>query len=135
MTHRIHGIVPPMATPFRADDSVDEEALRNEARYLIETAGVHGLAVAGSTGEGHAMSTAEVRRVTELVVQEARGRVPVIAGIITNSTAAAIERGRALAGLGVAALQVTPVHYLFRPDDEAMVRHFEALARGTGLPI
>jgi 4-hydroxy-tetrahydrodipicolinate synthase len=135
MAHRLHGIVPPMTTPFRPDETIDEDVLRGEARHLIETAGVHGLAVAGSTGEGHAMTTAEVRRVTEVVVAEARGRVPVIAGIITNSTASAIERGRALADLGVAALQVTPVHYLFRPDDEAMVRHFEALARGTGLPI
>ena len=58
-----------------------------------------------------------------------------IAGIITYSTASAIERGRAVRDLGVAALQVTPVHYLFRPDDDAMVTHFEALARGTGLPI
>jgi 4-hydroxy-tetrahydrodipicolinate synthase len=135
MNQRIHGIVPPMITPFRADDTVDEEALRAETRYLVETARVHGLAVTGSTGEGHAMTTAEVRRVTEIVVVEARGRVPVITGIITDSTRSAIERGQAVADLGVAALQVTPVHYLFRPDDDAMVRHFEALARGTGLPI
>ncbi len=135
MNDRIHGIVPPMITPFRADDSLDEEAIRGETRYLIETARVHGLAVSGSTGEGHAMTTAEVRRVTELVIDEARGRVPVITGIITDSTASAIERGKAVRDLGVAALQVTPVHYLFRPDDDAMVRHFEALAKGTGLPI
>ncbi|HZS32380.1 MAG TPA: dihydrodipicolinate synthase family protein [Methylomirabilota bacterium] len=131
----IHGIVPPMVTPFRADEGLDEAALRAEARYLIDTARVHGLAVGGSTGEGHTLTTAEVRRATEIVVGEARGRVPVITGIITNSTASAIERGRAVRDLGVAALQVTPVHYLFRPDDDAMLRHFEALARGTGLPI
>ena len=58
MDERIHGIVPPMVTPFRADDSIDEEALRGDTRYLIETARVHGLAVTGSTGEGHAMTTA-----------------------------------------------------------------------------
>jgi 4-hydroxy-tetrahydrodipicolinate synthase len=81
------------------------------------------------------MTTNEVRRVTAIVVEEARGRVPVITGIITDSTASAIERGKAVRDLGVAALQVTPVHYLFRPDDDAMVRHFEALARETGLPI
>jgi 4-hydroxy-tetrahydrodipicolinate synthase len=68
-------------------------------------------------------------------VEEARGRVPVIAGIITNSTRAAIERGRAVADLGVAALQITPVHYLYRPDDEAMMRHFAAVAEGSGLPV
>ena len=135
MDGRIQGIVPPMITPFRGDDTIDEEGLRAETRYLIESGRVHGLAVAGSTGEGHALTTAEVRRVTETVVAEARGRVPVITGVITDSTASAIERGKAVRDLGVAALQVTPVHYLFRPDDDAMVRHFEALARGTGLPI
>jgi 4-hydroxy-tetrahydrodipicolinate synthase len=61
--------------------------------------------------------------------------VPVITGIITDSTASAVERGLAVRDLGVAALQVTPVHYLFRPDDDAMVRHFETLAARTGLPI
>jgi 4-hydroxy-tetrahydrodipicolinate synthase len=135
MHERIFGIVPPMTTPFRPDDTIDEGALRAEARHLIETARVHGLAVAGSTGEGHALSTDEVRRVTAVVTEEARGRVPVITGIITDSTASAVERGLAVKDLGVAALQVTPVHYLFRPDDDAMVKHFDTLASRTGLPI
>jgi 4-hydroxy-tetrahydrodipicolinate synthase len=135
MSTRISGVVPPMTTPFREDDTIDEAALRAEARYLIETARVHGLAVAGSTGEGHALTTDEVRAITAVVVEEARGRVPVIAGVITDSTASAVERGLAVRDLGVAALQVTPVHYLFRPDDDAMVRHFDTLARRTGLPI
>ena len=131
----LHGIVPPMTTPFRADDTIDEGALRAETRYLVETARVHGLAVTGSTGEGHALTTDEVRGIAAAVVDEARGRVPVIAGIITDSTASAVERGLAVRDLGVAALQVTPVHYLFRPDDDAMVRHFDTLARRTRLPI
>jgi 4-hydroxy-tetrahydrodipicolinate synthase len=135
MRERIHGIVPPMTTPFRPDDTIDEAALRAETRYLVETARVHGLAVAGSTGEGHALATDEVQRITGIVTEEARGRVPVIAGIITDSTASAVERGLAVKDLGVAALQVTPVHYLFRPDDDAMVRHFDTLASRTGLPI
>ena len=135
MRERISGIVPPMTTPFRSDDTIDEGALRAETRYLIETARVHGLAVAGSTGEGHALTTEEVRQVTAVVSEEARGRVPVITGIITDSTASAVERGLAVKDLGVAALQVTPVHYLFRPDDDAMVRHFDTLASRTGLPI
>jgi len=135
MYEHIFGIVPPMTTPFRADDAIDEHALRVETRYLIETARVHGLAVTGSTGEGHALSTDEVRRITAVVTEEARGRVPVIAGVITDSTASAVERGLAVKDLGVAALQVTPVHYLFRPDDDAMVTHFARLADRTGLPI
>lgn len=135
MSREIAGIVPPMTTPFRPDDTIDEAALRAETRYLIEAARVHGLAVGGSTGEGHALTTDEVRRLTAVVAEEARGRVPVITGIITDSTRSAVERGLAVKDLGVAALQVTPVHYLFRPDDDAMLRHFATLSDRTGLPI
>ncbi len=135
MYEHIYGIVPPMTTPFRDDDSIDEDALRAETRFMIDAAKVHGVAVCGSTGEGHALTTAETRRITEIVVKEVKGRIPIITGIITDSTASAIERGLAVKDLGVAALQITPPHYLFRPDDDAMVRHFEALAKGTGLPI
>src|SRR5262249_26808904 len=99
MHAHIAGIVPPMTTPFRADDTLDEDALRAETRYRTGTGRVHGLAVGGSTGEGHAMTTAEVRRATAIVVDEARGRVPVIAGVITDSTASAIERGRVVRDL------------------------------------
>ena len=135
MYENIYGIVPPMTTPFRPDDTIDEDALRAETRYMVEVAKIHGLAVCGSTGEGHTLTTPETRRITEIVVKEAKGRIPVITGIITDSTASAIERGRAVKDLGVAALQITPPHYLFRPDDDTMLTHFEALAKGTGLPI
>ena len=135
MYEEIYGIVPPLTTPFRPDDTIDEDALRADARYMIEAAKVHGLAACGSTGEGHTLTTAETRRITQIVAQEIRGRVPLITGIITDSTGAAIERGRAVKDLGVIALQVTPPHYIFRPDDDALLRHYEALAKGTGLPI
>lgn len=135
MYEHIYGIVPPMTTPFRPDGTIDEDALRAETRYMVEVAKVHGLAVSGSTGEGHTITTEETRRITEIAVQEAKGRIPIITGIITDSTASAIERGRVVKDLGVAALQVTPPHYLFRPDDDSMLKHFEALAKGTGVPI
>jgi len=135
MYEHIYGIVPPMTTPFRPDDTIDEDALRAETRHMIEVAKVHGLAVCGSTGEGHTVTTAETRRVTEIVVKEAKGRIPVITGIIVDSTAQAIERGLAAKDLGVAALQVTPPHYLFGPDEDSMLKHFAALAKGTGMPI
>ncbi len=140
----IHGIVPPMTTPFTTDGlengdsgsgALDQEAFRADVRYLMDAAKVHGLAVCGSTGEGHTLTTEETRHLTAWAVEEAAGQIPIITGIITDSTQSAIERGRAVADLGVAALQVTPVHYLFRPDDEAMVRHFAALVDGTGLPV
>lgn len=135
MYEHIYGIVPPMTTPFREDNTIDEDALRAETRYMVDAAKVHGLAVCGSTGEGHTLTTAETRRITEIVTKESKGRIPIITGIITDSTASAIERGLAVKDLGAAALQVTPPHYLFRPHDDAMLRNFETLAKGTGMPI
>ena len=132
---KIHGIVPPMATPFKADESIDEAALSAEVAYLIEEAGVHGLAVGGSTGEGQTLSTDELRRIVAIAIDVAAGRVPVIAGIIVDSTRQAISKARALADLDVAALQVTPVHYLFRPTDEMMFKHFATLAEAAAQPV
>jgi 4-hydroxy-tetrahydrodipicolinate synthase len=77
----------------------------------------------------------EFRDLVAATTEAAQGRVPVIAGIIVDSTRDAIRRGRMVAGMKVAALQVTPVHYLFRPDDESMLRHFRAVAEETGLPV
>ncbi|MAG97265.1 MAG: dihydrodipicolinate synthase family protein [Alphaproteobacteria bacterium] len=128
------GIVPPMTTPFRADGSIDEKAFRGQVRFLTKC-GAHGLAVGGSTGEGHTLSTEEVRRLVAIAVEEAGEAVPIIAGIIVDSTQQAIERGKAVADLDVAALQITPVHYLFRPDDDHMLRHFEQVAKTVRLPI
>jgi 4-hydroxy-tetrahydrodipicolinate synthase len=134
MTEQLFGIVPPMTTPFDDAGELDEAAVRAQVRWLLD-AGVHGLAAGGSTGEGHTLDQDELRRLVGAVAEEAAGRVPVIAGIIVDSTRDAIRRGRAVEGLGVAALQVTPVHYLFRPDDAAMLEHFRVIADATGLPI
>ena len=131
----IYGIVPPIVTPFTADEKVDEIALQADVNYLIETAGIHGLAVCGSTGEGHTLTTDETRQIAAVAIDAADGRVPVITGIITDSTKSAIERGKAVADLGVTALQVTPVHYLFQPDDDSTLKHFDQIANQTGLPV
>ncbi len=132
---KIQGIVPPMATPFTAAEALDIAALRAEVDYLISSAGVHGIAVGGSTGEGHTLTTAELREIVGHAAEVAAGRVPIIAGIIVDSTRQAIEKAQALADLEVAALQVTPVHYLFRPSDEAMFAHFAALAEAAEQPV
>ena len=135
MKKEIFGIVPPITTPFDSNEELDESALRADVRFLVEKAGVHGLAVGGSTGEGHTLSTQELRSSVAVAIEEARGRVPIIAGIIVDSTRQAIERGKAIADLDIAALQVTPVHYLFKPDDTMMQRHFAQVAEKVGLPI
>ena len=130
----LRGIIPPMTTAFGAEGEIDETAVRAQVRWMAGQ-GVHGLAVAGSTGEGHALDRDEFRRLIEIAVDETAERLPVVAGIIVDSTREAIRRGKAVRDLDVAALQVTPVHYLFRPDDAAMVEHFRAIAGETGRSI
>ena len=130
----LFGIIPPMTTPFDSAGEIDEAAVRAQVRWLLDR-GVHGIAAGGSTGEGHTLDPDELKRLVATVVDEAAGRVPVIAGVIVDSTRDAVRRGRALADLGVAALQVTPVHYLFRPDDDAMLAHFRAICEATGQKV
>ena len=130
------GILPPMVTPFDAvNEEIDEAALRQDIRYMIEVGKVHGIVVGGSTGEGHTLTTEELRHLVRITVDEVSGDLPVVAGIIVDSTRQAIERVRALADLDVAALQVTPVHYLFRPSDELMQQHFAAIADASDVPL
>ena len=131
----IFGIVPPMVTPFTQEGGIDLNAIKADVSYLVGEAKVHGLAVCGSTGEGHTLTTEETREISSATMEAVDGRVPVITGIITDSTQGSVERGKAVADLGVAALQVTPVHYLFRPTDDAMVTHFRTLTEETGLPV
>lgn len=134
MAATLKGIIPPMTTPFDRDGELDLALVHKQVRWLLD-AGVHGLAAGGSTGEGHTLEQDELRVLVQTVVEAAEGRVPVIAGIIVDSTRDAVHRARALRGLGVAALQITPVHYLFRPDDEAMLEHFRVVADATEMPV
>jgi 4-hydroxy-tetrahydrodipicolinate synthase len=129
-----YGILPPMVTPFLDDESVDEAGVRAEARYLLET-GVHGLCVGGSTGEGHTLSIDEICRMTEIVQEEADGAVPVIAGIIRDSTRDVIAFGRALKAAGANALQITPIHYVFTSGDDGTYAFYDRIATEVDLPI
>ena len=131
----LYGVVPPMTTPFDVEGEVNYEYLRKDVKYLIEKAKVHGVAIGGSTGEGYALSTKELRGSLEVAVDEANGRVPLIAGIIVDSTRQAIERAKAVQDLDLAALQITPVHYLFKPTDEMMYKYYETISEAVDIPI
>src|SRR4029434_8154719 len=67
---QIGGIIPPLVTPFRPDGSIDEQAHRAEVRYMVEAAKIHGLAVCGSTGEGHTLTTEETRSIVAWTAEE-----------------------------------------------------------------
>ena len=134
MKIRPTGVIPPVTTPFGKDGEIDFRLVAPQIEWMIG-AGVHGVAAGGSTGEGHTLDHEEYRDLIAATVETARGRLPVIAGIIVDSTRDAIRRGKLVRDMDVAALQVTPVHYLFRPSDEAMVEHFRRMADETGMPI
>ena len=128
------GVIPPAVTPFDSNEDLDERSLRGEVEYLI-AAGASGICVTGSTGEGATLTLAESARVARIVSDQARHRVPIISGIIQNSTRVVQEFAQASQAAGVDALQVTPVHYLFAPDAGGTVDFYRAIARQIPLPI
>ncbi|WP_433432555.1 dihydrodipicolinate synthase family protein [Nonomuraea sp. CA-141351] len=130
----LHGIIPPLVSPFTSDEQPDVDALRAEVRYHIDL-GVHGVCVTGSTGDGQMLSVDDSVAFAAAAVAESAGRVPVIAGIIQDSTREVIRYSKAIAATGVDALQVTPVHYLFQPDADTTVDYYRRIAEATGLPV
>ncbi|MEM7427832.1 MAG: dihydrodipicolinate synthase family protein [Pseudomonadota bacterium] len=134
MIDQLHGIVAPFTTPFREDGQIDFPLIKGQVDWLVE-AGVHGLAAGGSTGEGHVLDRSEYQELISATLEAIDGRVPLVAGIIANSTSEVAARGHLVKDRGVVALQVTPPHYLFRPDDDAMVEHFRAIHAECGVPI
>ena len=126
------GALPALVTPFR-DGQIDEDAFVALVERQI-AGGVHGLVPVGTTGESATLSHEEHRRVVELCVTTTRGRVPVIAGAGSNSTAHAIELVRFAKEVGAdAALVVTP--YYNRPSQEGLYRHFAAINDAVQLPV
>lgn len=130
----LHGIISPFTTPFDEAGSIDLSLVAGQVEWLLDN-GVHGLAAGGSTGEGHALNRDEYGALLAETVKVVNGRIPVVAGIIANSTDEVIARGMLVREMGVAALQITPPSYLFRPDDDAMVRHFQEIHAACGIPI
>jgi len=124
----------PLITPFKKDYSLDVDGLKKLVDYFIEEEKGDGLVPCGTTGESPTLTNEEHDQVIELTVKFARGRVPVMAGTGSNSTAEAIERTKHAEHVGAAAsLQVCP--YYNRPTQDGILAHFEAVAKATKLPL
>jgi 4-hydroxy-tetrahydrodipicolinate synthase len=125
------GSIVAIVTPFR-NDAIDEEKLRELVEFQI-AGGTDGIVPCGTTGEASTLDYAEHDRVIEIVVQQVRGRVPVIAGTGSNSTAEAIELTAHAKKIGAdGALLVTP--YYNKPSQEGLYRHYRAIADAVALP-
>ncbi|HEY0148590.1 MAG TPA: 4-hydroxy-tetrahydrodipicolinate synthase [Allosphingosinicella sp.] len=126
------GSIPALVTPFR-DEAFDEAAFRDLVEWQIGE-GSHGLVPVGTTGESATLSAGEHRRVISVCVEQTKGRVPVIAGCGSNSTAAVIDYMRAAGEAGAdAALVVLP--YYNRPNQDGIFAHFEAISAASSLPV
>jgi 4-hydroxy-tetrahydrodipicolinate synthase len=131
-TRRLKGSLTALVTPFR-DGALDEEAFRAHVNWQIEE-GTHGLVPVGTTGESPTLSHDEHDRVVAICIEEARGRVPVVAGAGSNATQEAIERSVHAEKAGAdAVLIVTP--YYNKPGQEGLYQHFKAINDAIGIPI
>jgi 4-hydroxy-tetrahydrodipicolinate synthase len=127
------GVGTALITPFTRDGSVDEAAVKRLARRQID-AGVHFLSPCGTTGEAPTLTHRDKLRVVELVLEEAGGRVPVLAGAGGYDTREVIELARDMERVGAdGLLSVTP--YYNKPTQEGLYQHFKAIAEATPLPI
>ena len=133
MAERLRGCGTALVTPFTRDGAVDEAALRNLVDWQISE-GIHFLVPCGSTGEAATMTPAEHRRVVEITVEQARGRVPIAAGAGSNDTAKAVALSREMKAAGAThLLHVSPMYN--KPPQRGIIAHFERIADATDLPI
>ena len=133
MASRFSGTGTALVTPFRRDGALDELALRGLILRQIG-AGIDFLVPCGTTGESPTLTREEHRRVVEIAVKLAQGKVPVLAGAGGYNTAEVIARARELAEIGVdGILSVTP--YYNKPTQEGLYQHFRAIAQAVPLPI
>lgn len=129
----LSGLITALATPFRADGSLDPDGWQRLLHLQLE-GGVHGVVVAGSTGEAATLTDDEYDLLLASAVARVGGRVPVLAGTGLSGTAKTIEQTRrAAAGGATHALVVTPPYV--RPTQAGLIAHYRAVADQGGLPV
>jgi 4-hydroxy-tetrahydrodipicolinate synthase len=129
----LQGAMTAIVTPFLPDGGLDLPALEALVRWQIEE-GINGLVPCGTTGEGATLDDEEKRQVFATVVKAAAGKVPVIAGVGSNSTRATLASARIAAETGADALLVVSPYYN-KPNRSGMIAHYEAVADATELPV
>ena len=128
-----HGVFPYLVSPVAPDGAVLEGELRRLVDHLIE-AGVHGLTPLGSTGEFAYLDATQRRRIVEVVVDQARGRVPVVAGVAATTTADAVRQAKEYAAIGADGILAILEAY-FPLSEAAVVAYFTAIADATDRPV
>ncbi|WP_096189974.1 4-hydroxy-tetrahydrodipicolinate synthase [Evansella halocellulosilytica] len=127
------GIIPALVTPFNKNDQIDKEALKKLVNRAID-GGCDGLFCLGSNGEFASLNNSEKVEVARIVVEEAKGKVPVYAGTGTNSTTETIRLTNEMERIGVDAVSVITPYYVTLSQEE-LTAHFRMIAEQTNLPI
>ena len=130
---QLHGVIPPVVTPYTADGAVDTTSLRRVVRHLLD-GGVHGLFALGSTSECVFLNPSQRATVIETLVDEAAGRVPVVAGVLDATTDHCIAHARQALALGAQGLVLTAPYYT-RTHQGEIVDHFACVHNAVDLPI
>lgn len=132
-TTDFHGVFPYLVSPIDDDGSVKADALQQLVDHVI-AAGVHGVTPLGSTGEFAYLSWEQRRRVVQVTIEAAAGRVPVVAGVAATTTAEACRQARVFAAMGADGILAVLEAYFPIPDD-GVVAYFTAIAESVDLPI
>jgi len=122
-----------LVTPFDSKKRIDERSLRSLVDFELKV-GVHGITILGALGEALRLSDAERREVTKIVIDEVRGRVPVVSGTGANGTDLAILYSKEAEEQGVDALMIAPPR-MSKQSDEALVEYYSDIAKETSAPI
>jgi 4-hydroxy-tetrahydrodipicolinate synthase len=131
---KLHGCGTALVTPFKQDQTIDQEALGRLVEWQVES-GIHFLVPCGTTGETPALSREEWLRVIDITVEVAGGKVPIVAGATSNYTAEAVEKARELSKRkGVDAI-LTASPYYNKPTQEGQYQHFKAIAEAVDKPL
>ena len=128
----LRGSITALITPMR-DGAVDEKAFASFVEWQISE-GTHGLVPVGTTGESPTVSHEEHHRIVEICIEVANGRVPVIAGAGSNSTAEAVSLAQHAEKSGASAV-LSVVPYYNKPNQEGLFQHFSAVAKAVGIPV
>ncbi len=128
-----HGTLPAIVTPLKKDETIDQESLRSLIHFLLDK-GVDGIVPCGTTGESATLSHEEHMEVVRITIEEVRGRVPVLAGTGSNSTAESIYLTKAAKEAGAdGALLISP--YYNKPTQEGVYQHYKKIAQETVFPL
>jgi 4-hydroxy-tetrahydrodipicolinate synthase len=134
MLNKLTGLIPPMITPLDAEERIDRPAVAKVVEHLLG-AGVHGLFLLGTAGEGATVREGQHAVLIEEAVRAARGRVPILAGCIATSTRRALDYIAIAAAKGADAVVITPPFYFGTEDQNVLYAHFSHIAQASPLPV